>query len=460
MVIVVFFLDKNQTWCKEKARELYIQYKPLVAKGSIRLVHVYDRSIYPDFSKVKRTYNDSPQRVAWRTKQNIDYAFMFKYCTNISKFYIQLEDDVIAADNYFGEIIGFIGKTKAFWYCIDFSNLGFIGKLLRSSDLEQLAQYVLMFFDEQPGDLLLRSLKIIKTQEKDITPAKSLFQHKGIVSSMSNKRQFIEDGSFGKLSKSMKQFYHYNPTAIIDTNIETYSDHEPVHAYDMTDKYFWGLSPTQGSYYRIIFDTPQNISRIFIDSGHETKPSDILHDAVVRVSVKTDRPTKQSDKISCDNSKILTNFTNGDVNTNNSIPHNIDCIIVEILKNQSDWLVIREIAIFLVGEPAMEVSRNERPNWGKSDSHKWQSWHREPNREPHRESNFGFGKDAWGSFFKQQPKNAKPINRGAYERGQGNGWNKWNQQGQAKNAPWGENRLFKPAVNREKSAAALKKWKL
>jgi len=59
-------------------------------------------------------------------------------CANKSKYYIQIEDDVIAKTGY----MEFINKTiisnvdvKPKWFSLQFSNLGFIGKLFRSSAL-------------------------------------------------------------------------------------------------------------------------------------------------------------------------------------------------------------------------------------------------------------------------------------------------------------------------------------
>ncbi|XP_060066271.1 alpha-1,3-mannosyl-glycoprotein 4-beta-N-acetylglucosaminyltransferase C-like [Ylistrum balloti] len=374
MVVVVFMVDKNETWVKSRSKQIATKFPKLIQNGFLQIIHPHDQSIYPDFNKLKRTFNDTAARVAWRSKQNIDYAYLFSYSKNISRYYLHLEDDVIAAHNYYDDILNFIqSKSNTFWYCLEFSFLGFIGKLFRSSDLQELSEYILMFFDEQPGDLLLSAMKHIKTQWKDIRTEKSLFQHKGIVSSLTDKTQKLVDGrfkdSFGQ-QYSRKRFYHVNPSAVIDSKIETYSDYEPVHAYDLSDKYFWGVNPKQGDYFRLIFEGHQNISRLFIDSGEATKQSDMLHHARLLVS---------NSEIPCQNLVHITDFVDGDVDTrksNISLPENIDCIVIEITANQSDWVIIREIAVFLPGESEKEAEKDSRSaqSHGESKILKWQTW--------------------------------------------------------------------------------------
>ena len=76
---------------------------------------------------------------------------------------------------------------------IDFCQLGFIGKLFRSSDLQRMKTYFLLFQEEKPGDILIRDMSNIMTQFKPIRSIKSLFQHRGLVSSLKNKVQKLTD---------------------------------------------------------------------------------------------------------------------------------------------------------------------------------------------------------------------------------------------------------------------------
>jgi hypothetical protein len=71
-----------------------------------------------------------------------------------------------------------INLQKSKWFSLEFSSLGFLGKLLRNNDLQDFANFLLMFYWEQPGDLLFGYMKKIKTQfshfaadDTSITPA-------------------------------------------------------------------------------------------------------------------------------------------------------------------------------------------------------------------------------------------------------------------------------------------------
>ncbi|XP_060074109.1 alpha-1,6-mannosyl-glycoprotein 4-beta-N-acetylglucosaminyltransferase-like [Ylistrum balloti] len=356
IVVVIFIVDRNETWTRIRGKRLADKYPELIQNGFLQVVHPHDKKIYPDFKKLKRTFNDSAERVAWRSKQNIDYAYLFSYSENISKYYLHIEDDVLAASSYYTDIAKFIeSRTNKFWYYLEFSHIGFIGKLVRSSDLQDLSDYIMLFFAEQPCDLLLLHISKIKLQSRRIYSPKSVFQHIGTVSSLPGKVQKITDkyfkDSFVSNMKQIprKQFYHVNPSATIETDMRMFSKHKPLFAYDLSDDYFWGISPSQGNYFRVKFKAPQNISHIFIDSGIEGKEADILHEAQLLVSTITPDQSLQP----CQSRTIVANFTNGDVDTrgsNISLPVNIDCVIIEITASHSSWIVIREIAIFLPGE--------------------------------------------------------------------------------------------------------------
>ena len=86
------------------------------------------RDAYPPLQGLKRNYNDAEIRVKWRSKQVVDFAFMFYYGRNLSDYYIQIEDDVICAPNFVRHIKDFIQAQKKNWVNLEFSSLGFIGK--------------------------------------------------------------------------------------------------------------------------------------------------------------------------------------------------------------------------------------------------------------------------------------------------------------------------------------------
>lgn len=88
-------------------------------------------SYYPDFDKLTPTLSDSIERVKWRSKQSLDFAFLMMYSFPKGMFYVQLEDDILAKPNFLS-----IMKSTALrkiankepWFVLDFCQLGFIGR--------------------------------------------------------------------------------------------------------------------------------------------------------------------------------------------------------------------------------------------------------------------------------------------------------------------------------------------
>ncbi|KAK3102284.1 hypothetical protein FSP39_010204 [Pinctada imbricata] len=344
VVIVVFFTDKDHEWIIQEAHNIYNKYRNEVDSGFIQLVHPHHNA-YPNFTRLERTFNDSAERVAWRSKQNLDYSYLFTYCQNISHYYMQIEDDVLVTPTYFKDIRRYITNRGSHWFVLSFSKLGFIGKCFKSKDLSILADFLLMFFAEKPGDILLNDLRMIKGQRKEITYRPSMFQHIGIISSLKNKKQLLFEKTFRGQSFERKKFYNDNPEASLDTNMEAFEGHTAENAYNISETYFWAVSPPSGSYYRVIFHSAHNVSRLYISSGIRTKPLDRIKNATINVSV-----TKKGEKSPCKNlTKIgeMTSSVFDTSDTNTTLPYNVDCISIDLSEDHRNWVIISEIAIFL-----------------------------------------------------------------------------------------------------------------
>jgi hypothetical protein len=90
-------------------------------------------SYYPNMDKLRVTLNDPIERVKWRSKQNLDFAFLMAYSQIKATFYVQLEDDILAKRGFITIMKQFaVAKTAKQeqdpWFVLDFCQLGFIGK--------------------------------------------------------------------------------------------------------------------------------------------------------------------------------------------------------------------------------------------------------------------------------------------------------------------------------------------
>lgn len=175
ITIVIFMSDFNKTWNLEMSLQMSEIYSEHINTGFLQVIHS-PRDIYPDLGMNANLNRDSKDRVAWRSKQNIDYAYLMWYSKQVSEFYLQIEDDVIAASDFYADIRNLISQKIAIpWIVFEFSRMGFIGKLLRSETLPRLATYLLSMYNVLPCDLLLTNFRILHNQVSPIFHKKGLF---------------------------------------------------------------------------------------------------------------------------------------------------------------------------------------------------------------------------------------------------------------------------------------------
>ncbi|XP_071151641.1 alpha-1,3-mannosyl-glycoprotein 4-beta-N-acetylglucosaminyltransferase C-like isoform X1 [Mytilus edulis] len=344
VIIVIFMADPDESWNNESAKKIYEEFKPHFDSGFMQIIKAPE-NIYPDFSNLQKTKQDSAERVQWRSKQNVDFAFLMLYCQNLSTYYIQLEDDVLVASNFVKDIESFVLNRTDHWICLEFSTLGFIGKMFHSSDLRVISSVLLTYFSETPCDLLLGGIIKFLGQNTPIHSSVSLFQHIGKISSLRNKmmpsidRFFKDKGS--NILPIMKLPKGGHPDAKFETNMKIIPDYPPENVYK-NNLFFWASYPRSKQYFRLIFTKNINMSRLVISTGENINKTDFLENGVIKVGFNN----KQN---ICNDLKEIGRFVEGEFDSliqGIVIPENIKCLHIEAKKGQKRWLIIREIEIF------------------------------------------------------------------------------------------------------------------
>nr|XP_045611818.1 alpha-1,3-mannosyl-glycoprotein 4-beta-N-acetylglucosaminyltransferase B-like isoform X2 [Procambarus clarkii] len=317
-IIVVFVAEWDLDYVRQVASQIERKFPEHLESGLLEVISP-PQSFYPDMDKLRQTLGDPMERVRWRTKQNLDFAFLMMYSQPKGTFYVQLEDDIQTKKGYIATMKKFaLQKTseKKNWFVLDFCQLGFIGKMFKCVELPYLVQFFIMFYNDKPVDWLLDYL--IQTKicnlDKDTKHCKkakenvwihfkpSLFQHVGTHSSLKGKVQKLKDksavgipvvnsGSRLKLGKSGKDkqfgkiqlfFPHDNPTASVETQIKPYKAFTLQRAYK-GESYFWGLLPQQGDKLQFKFEPPVVLKGFLFRSGNVEHPSDRLYNTTVEV---------------------------------------------------------------------------------------------------------------------------------------------------------------------------------
>lgn len=129
-LLIVFIAETDPEWVSLVSKQIEVRFGSFIENGLIHII-APPPSYYPNMDALRITLNDPADRVKWRSKQNLDYAFLMSYAQLKGTFYVQLEDDILVKE-------GFITKMKDFalrkstdtndsWFLLDFCQLGFIG---------------------------------------------------------------------------------------------------------------------------------------------------------------------------------------------------------------------------------------------------------------------------------------------------------------------------------------------
>ena len=108
----------------------FVRFSEQVESGLIEVISP-PASYYPDMDNLKESLGDPPERVRWRTKQNLDFAFLMMYSQPKATFYVQLEDDILAKKNFISTMKNYALQKiseKSPWFVLEFCQLGFIGE--------------------------------------------------------------------------------------------------------------------------------------------------------------------------------------------------------------------------------------------------------------------------------------------------------------------------------------------
>lgn len=278
--------------------------------------------------------------MSFRSKQNLDYSFLIHYSAGLGQYYLQLEDDVSSAKNFLSSIKRHVEQQEAkktTWAMLEFSALGFIGKLYRSAHLPLLARFLFLFYQEMPCDWLMSHFRELLTQNKPILLKPSLFQHMGTFSSF--------QGTYNKLKdKDFEEGLYSNPAAEVYSDMSTYQKHFPKLAWDAGEGFFWGRSPEKGNYLTVVFTDPAVVTEIFVETGSGGK--DLLESAVVEIGHNV--VTTEEEKKSCKEFQSVGTIENGrfemqeiDKKYNSAS----SCLRIQVTAGQKDWLIISKIRI-------------------------------------------------------------------------------------------------------------------
>ncbi|XP_048840129.1 alpha-1,3-mannosyl-glycoprotein 4-beta-N-acetylglucosaminyltransferase C-like isoform X2 [Brienomyrus brachyistius] len=342
MVVVVLLADFDMDWNERMLKVISEKFSDPVLKGQLLITHLGQKH-YPPLEGLKRNFNDPPDRVYFRSKQNVDYAFLLSISANLSRYYLMLEDDVVCARNFLTSIKKFIqSQGNSPWVTMEFSKLGYIGKLYHSSSLPQLASFLYLFYQEMPCDWLLGHFSKLLVQVKPIRFKPSLFQHMGLYSSFKGTLNRLKDEDFEQDPENVSD----NPPADVFTDITPFKEFTAKKAYDLGTSFFWGKNPSAGNHFTLVFRSPVAPKRILIRTGAPDSKKDILVSADVEVGsdpVRTDKVPRCSKYFKL-GSLVDGQFEKKDFEKD--VASALSCLRILVSQSQEQWVIIHKIQIW------------------------------------------------------------------------------------------------------------------
>ena len=199
-LIVVMFCDKDHAYNMRTAKATANAFPKAVDSGLLDLI-VTPPAFYPDLNKlatITERNGDSIERWIWRSRENLDAAFLINYAYRKARFYVMSEDDVITVPGYFSKMKQFATKPpRQNWYIMGFSEYGSKGILFKSRDCPMLVNFILNFYGAWPVDWLLDDFLIIWGCNKDTEP--NCARNKNKLRLDYNKRLFLHIGYHSSL---------------------------------------------------------------------------------------------------------------------------------------------------------------------------------------------------------------------------------------------------------------------
>ncbi|XP_052022393.1 alpha-1,3-mannosyl-glycoprotein 4-beta-N-acetylglucosaminyltransferase-like protein MGAT4D [Apodemus sylvaticus] len=202
-VVILSVADTDESYLKSVVRMVKTKFRKQVQSGVLEVISI-PTLFYPQTLLDKKAVKDSK---SWHIKQVLDFCILMLYAQPKATYYLQLEDDIIAKKMYFTKMKDFVNNlTSKDWLYIEFSVIGFIGKLFRSKDLFDFVRFFLMFYETKPIDILLNDILLLRVctwgeplrsclrrkKEIRIQYRPSLFQHVGTQSSFPGRAQNLK----------------------------------------------------------------------------------------------------------------------------------------------------------------------------------------------------------------------------------------------------------------------------
>ena len=313
---MIFLADLSYAHNSAVSRNISIGFKTEIDNGLVHAIFA-PKEYYPRLTNLQQKFGDSKERIFWRSKLVIDFSFLMCYCKDLSQYYLHLEDDVIPAPSFYPKLKDFIASQQKQWTVLDVALQGAIAKVYQSIDLESLATFLYLMYDELPVDVLIGLWRHIKHSVTIFAPG-SFFQHVGHRSSLleNNVSHLFKEAYFDKYDQKYKGL---NPVAVVNASMR-YDDTKtkPELAYGKGLGYFWVKGIKKGDFIDIEFTSPTEVHKVFVDTGANFAVKDQLKHGILKASFQNKTMQVTGPSGICKNFETIGYFQRGKIERSSS----------------------------------------------------------------------------------------------------------------------------------------------
>eukprot|EP00045_Choanoeca_perplexa_P007036 m.61777 g.61777 ORF g.61777 m.61777 type:complete len:461 (-) comp13902_c0_seq3:68-1450(-) len=339
-VLFLIFVADTEAVKRQKVTETIAgRFSQYIEADQLRVIQA-PSDFYPEFINVREAFHDAESRWKWRQKQCVDYSFMMSYAYQLSPYYLQLEDDVTTVPGYLNAIFDFIDEQEKPWIMLEYSLLGFIGKLFHDESLPRLAWMFRTFWQDQPVDFLIRYFVALSgLKETRVIRQPTLFEHIGVQSSLEGKAQNIQDQLVSE-SSQLKRYDGNNPPADVSSNMQVVGTYFPRNCYSRAPGAFWALAPHRNDHLTLSFIQPQSLRKVVVETGNEPNVQgehDILTNGVLEAAFES-QDSLYRELATFVNGKVAYEFGTGS--------DRVIGLRIRVLQDLQTWLMVREVAVW------------------------------------------------------------------------------------------------------------------
>uniref|UniRef100_A0A8C3YFM1 Alpha-1,3-mannosyl-glycoprotein 4-beta-N-acetylglucosaminyltransferase-like protein MGAT4E n=1 Tax=Catagonus wagneri TaxID=51154 RepID=A0A8C3YFM1_9CETA len=349
LTVLVHLADPDPTELRETVFQISSLFSPQLLAGRLLLIHA-PPDAYPKAEGI-RGLARAPDLFS---RQNVDHAYLVSFAAGLSEYFLLLDDNAFCAPSFVSHIQWKVDTAKSDpWVLLEFSNLGFLGKLLRDRDLPALAHFLLLFYREKPLDRLIPHFRTLRAQKDPVLCRPLLFYQRSSHQVSSASRQASTAQRKGPGGP-------HNPPGAVFTDMKVFDAHFPWEAYTLDESFFWTHRVRAGNHLTVILNQPANLRRVRVLTGTVVDGTHVLEKGQVELGYQPEGVPQR-----CASFAVLGRLWEGQLDQEvlpRSTGYDVSCVRLVVNADQAGGLIIRHIYLWEERAGDVEVA------WDKDNS--------------------------------------------------------------------------------------------